>query len=119
MALLVEHKDIEFVMSYYVKTGKFEKVTVLNFHTKEEIGEATFSTVAAPKNADDRSGSLTTTSRAAAGASRVTVPTRGVAAAGRGAGRGAATAANRSSKSTVAAGRGVQRPKPAGRGGGG
>ena len=115
----MEHKDIEFVMSYYVKTGKFEKVTMLNFHTKEEIGEATFSTVAAPKNADGRGSTPTTTSRAAAGASRVTAPTRGVAAAGRGAGRGAATAANRSSKSTVAAGQGVRRPQPAGRSGGG
>ena len=42
MALLEEHEDIEFVMSYFVKNGNFDKVTMLNFNTKEEIGDALF-----------------------------------------------------------------------------
>ena len=40
---------LEFEMVYHVASGVFEKVNMNNCQTKEVLGEANFSTVAAPK----------------------------------------------------------------------
>ena len=49
MPLLQEHTELEFDMVYYVKTGVFEKINIVHCESKEVIGQADFSVVAAPK----------------------------------------------------------------------
>ena len=56
MDLLREHKSLEMVMVYYVKGCKFEKVQILHGNSKEEVGQASFTTQAAAAAAN-RGGS--------------------------------------------------------------
>ena len=41
--------ELEFEMIYHVATGVFEKVNIRQSDTKQVLGEAQFSTVAAPR----------------------------------------------------------------------
>ena len=48
MEKLIENKTLEFEMNYHVESGRFEKVNILNFQSREVIDQASFQTVAAP-----------------------------------------------------------------------
>ena len=49
MEKLTSQKELEFEMIYHIKTGKFEKVKILNYESKAELAVADFSTQAVPK----------------------------------------------------------------------